>query len=498
MSSRGSNFLAIQGALFPRPGVSYVSSLAAASGATFPLTAQPFGWIGECPTGGGVLGDFRQLYGLANQTPCVFSQGSWHTLEQTGAAGFSGATLASNTTSFFDAVTYFHPTSDSFELCFVNSITSGAFTVRPDNSSNAFGFSALTNAPGAKYVTVFDNRLVFANIAAPNAFPQRVQWSARGNPELYTAPDGGFEELLDARGVITRVMTLDDRLIIFFGEEIWQGLKAPFPFTFSFSQMHPTVGTDAPWSVTETPHGLVFLGSDLNVYLLPRGSGSLVPLGGDTWRLLKENIPQRAEASPMANGVYVNEWAAYVLTYRSLSSKEQGMVFPLDRPNQAPSPIGFDKTNWAIMRLGTTSLQSNQASSSRGGQRILIADNGSSAATAAEMNSRFTSDLGAAIDCRYFTLIGNPDPTTRMHVREVRLDYRATSASSVSLRMSPDFGTTYPVDTGVALPVNAQSGQSVVGVSMTAIYPGVELRHASGHTFALQGLSAVVESMGNG
>ena len=165
---------------------------------------------------------------------------------------------------------------------------------------------------------------------------------------------------------------------------------------------------------------------------------------------------------------------------------------------EAPSPIGFDKTNWAIMRLGTTSLQSNQASSSRGGQRILIADNGSSAATAAEMNSRFTSDLGAAIDCRYFTLIGNPDPTTRMHVREVRLDYRATSASSVSLRMSPDFGTTYPVDTGVALPVNAQSGQSVVGVSMTAIYPGVELRHASGHTFALQGLSAVVESMGNG
>lgn len=485
ISSRGSNFLPYMGGLIPRPGLASFGSFSTSSG----LLQAAAGFVGDCPT----ASDRRYPVALAAGLGGVyFSQGSWSTLSQTGPAGLSNNTISASTT-FFDAVPYFHPTSDEFELCFVNDTGNQAFTWRPENASGSRCFSTLTNAPGAKYVAAFDSRLVFASILTSGGdgtdYPQRVQWSARGNPELYTAPDGGFEELLDAKGIITRLMATEDRLIVFFNREVWQGFKAPFPFTFQFLPLDRGVGTPAPWSVAQTSRGLMFLSDDYSLYLLPQG-GSPVQVAPGAARFLRETIAK--SSATLASATYIDAFDAYLLAYPGNNGKQQAIAVTMDGKYM---PWGFDGSNFTIRRLGQSSLQSLQVSLAAGPQRIMA---GTFDRNVAELNSNATNDFGTAIDCRMFTLVGNPDPTVRQNVREVRIDYRTDSASSISLRLSGDVGATYPVDTAVALPVARLSAQTVVGTGVTGVYPAIELRHASGHTFAIQGVTAVVESMGHG
>lgn len=515
-SSRGSNFFTADGGLSPRPGLRYFP-VSSGSNTSALMTLNP-GWVGEIEGIGG--GRFPVV--LSAQDPLVYSGTSWSRISQlqgSGATpiGYSRNTLLVASAAFFDAVSYYHPVSDSFELAFVQRASTLPYTFRPNELPPVF--STLTNAPGASYVAPFDNRLVFASITAiPSSsttiapatnvgYPQRVWWSARGDPETYVGPDGGFEELLDAKGFITRLMAEGgDRLIVFFENEIWQGLKVAFPFNFQFIPLTKNVGTFNPWSVAETPWGLMFLGDDLNIHVLPKG-GSPQPVGGDIWRFLRDTVFTGAGARDIANGVYHTGTGKYLLTYRSKQGTEVGVAVSLANGQATWNPIGFDRpANWQIKRMGTTSVQSLQASTAAGVERVLIVDGTSQSTTMGgfgnvlEFTSEATNDLGTAIDCRYFTTIPNPDPTQKLHVREIRLDYRQEidQSSVLSLRLSPDFGTTYPVDSLMSMPLARFSAQSRIGVSLPAIYPGVELRHASGQTFTIQGLSAVVESLGNG
>jgi hypothetical protein len=200
----------------------------------------------------------------------------------------------------------------------------------------------------------------------------------------------------------------------------------------------------------------------------------------------------------MTNGVYSEAEGGYLLTYRSVQGGEQGMFLSLRGPEPAWCPIGFDRpSGWQIQRLGISSIQTLQFSSAVAANRVLLADFGPDKANVLEWTPLATTDNGSRISCQYFTLLGNPDPTKRQIVREVRLDYRADSASSMSLRMTPDFGATYPVSVNVALPPAPLSAQTVIHVGLSAVYPGFELRHDSSQTFTIQGLSAIVEEGGN-
>jgi len=417
-------------------------------------------------------------------------------LSQTGATGLSGNTL-SQAMTYFDAVPYYNADGDRFELVFVNGVNK-AFTYAV---ANDLTFSTLTNAPFARYVATFDNRLIFANAndSTFNLFPQRVAWSERGAPSIYTAPTGGFEELLDAKGEITRLMAESDRLIIFFDSEIWQGLRIAFPFTFQFIRLEPKVGTQASWSVAHTPHGMVFLGNDLNLYLLPAG-GTPRAIGDAVWRHIRETIAPRSVAA--ANGVWDAVRGGYLLTYQTRQSTEQGVFVQFETDRVTWNPVGFDMSSgWSIRRMGTTSMATASNFLRNATERVLVADSGLTGmgnSNVLEWTSLATSDLGNPITCRYLTPLGNPNPTERQIVQEVRLDYRSVSASSMSLRISPDFGTTYPVDRGVALPPASASAQTVLGVNMSAVYPTVEFVHDSGGTFVLQGASVLLTGGGHG
>lgn len=495
-SSRGSNFISALGGLSPRPGLAAFQSFSTASG----LLGSNIGWVGQ----GSVDNRHYPVVFSDSLGGAVFRPGaSWSTLSQTGAAGLSGNTLSTAQGDFIDATPYYHPTSDAMEMCFVSQSGGAnarqAYTWRPENNSSDSLFSTLTNAPGAKYVVSFDNRLVFASIQSvvgPGSggvnFPSRIQWSARGDPETYAAPDGGFEELLDARGIITRLIATEDRLIIFFSNEIWQGFKAGFPFAFTFAPLDRTVGTRHSWSVVDTPKGTFFLGNDKNLYIIPPG-GAPQPVGGDVRRFLDAAVRFDTTGHPTVQAAYKADLNAYVLTFLGIGGGQQGVAVSLD--NQATwSPLTFG-SNISLRRFGYTSLTSVVGGTGEAGVRLIV---GTDDRNVLELTSAATSDLGTAIDCRYLAPIGNPNPRERLFVRDVRVDYRCPSASSLSVRLSPDFGATFPIDIGVALPANAQSAQTWCAGGVNAVYPSVELRHASGHTFTIQGVTVAVEGMGNG
>jgi hypothetical protein len=144
-------------------------------------------------------------------------------------------------------------------------------------------FSTLTSAPRAKYVASYDNYLVALNVRDPasatSLYVQRVQWSDRGNPSNWTAGLSGFEDLLDMKGQGTRIISDGRRMVIFSDLEIWQGVTANAPFQFVFSAIDRSVGCPYPWSVCQTPAGIVFLGTGSRPYLLPTDGGELQPIG---------------------------------------------------------------------------------------------------------------------------------------------------------------------------------------------------------------------------
>ena len=129
-------------------------------------------------------------------------------------------------------------------------------------------------------------------------------------------------------------------------------------------------------------------------------------------------------------------------------------------------------------------------------QRAMYA--GTSTGTVATFTASATSDLGSLVESQYLAVIPNDDPTRKLYVNEVRLDYRSASASSLTLRMSRDFGTSYSQSVAVALPAATLSAQTTVFVGLEAQYPCIQFQHDTGHRFALQRCEAVVTPTGRG
>src|SRR6185312_750483 len=162
-----------------------------------------------------------------------------------------------------------------------------------------------TSAPRAKFVADYDNFVLAFNVrdvgSSQSKYAQRVQWSDRGAPLTWAfggSSLAGFEDLLDAKGQGTRIMRMDDRVILFFEDEIWQGVRAVGNSSFAFSPYDRTIGTPYSWTVALTPLGLMFLGRDLMVYLLPKGGGPATPIGYPVRRQLQNRLdtPQKAWA----------------------------------------------------------------------------------------------------------------------------------------------------------------------------------------------------------
>jgi hypothetical protein len=261
------NFLPIDGKLVPRSRMSSLNtirSMLTIQGITPKRDADgtaTFLWISD-----------RTRHGLLNT-----SNGSISVASFVSAGGLGVAGIASSNFMWQYAHVYMDIADDNVLVCAPGVFSYATLHVAYQLAGAPLRYSYLTSAPKARCVGAFDNYVVAWNVEEAGGsadFATRVQWCQRGNPNNWTGEGSGFEDLLEMRGEGNRVIgTQDNRLILFSTQEIWYGLPATYPAQFQFYPLERSIGCIAPMTVTETDLGVLFLGTDLNLRLLPVGGG---------------------------------------------------------------------------------------------------------------------------------------------------------------------------------------------------------------------------------
>lgn len=352
-------------------------------------------------------------------------------------------------------------------------------------------FSSLTGAPRATTIAAFDNFLLAANIRSGGSdYVQRIQWSDRGSASSWTNGLAGFEDLLQMRGDITRLLPLENRIIVLGENEVWQGYRSDFPTLFVFQPVDTAVGCPYPWTAAVTPRGIIFLGRDYHVYLLPKEGGVPVSIGQRLHRSIRKIIdhPERAWAAWDHSGdVYQLNYAV-----KGGSGRPQRAVWlDVDSGTWAPQsydPVGgslsltrgfeiqlsSSATTWgALQAAGITWASINATWADLAGaseERAILA--GSSSGTLYYFNSAATSDNGTPVRSYWqsSSLAGDTPSTTKTMTR-LYVDYQADSSSSLSVSISQNQGGSFERNRQIALPTASGVSQARADVYVPARYP---------------------------
>lgn len=454
------NFMMRDGSLRPRPTLSQHTS-----------NANP---LSQFVTGGfevqsSLATRYNLLSGITNFA--WYSASSYSPLSYVSSQGRS--TPPSLTTA--DRVDFnqiYEPTND--EMLAIASVTSSYQTMFCWKSGTTI-FSTLTQAPRARWNAVLDNFVLAANIrdvgSAQSKYVQRIQWSDRGNPFSWTpaaASLAGNQDLLDATGQISRLIAQESRLVIFFEEEIWVGVRGSFPNTFVFSPLDRSLGTPYGKTCADTPKGIVFLARDFMVYLLPKEGGPAVPIGQEVRAHLRDNIgtpenawavydalnglwglyyPTRAIGDLPQRALWLNiqtgAWAPQRwdrVAPRNLTAGWPGLL-ATGTGGQSWSDLSATGITWSGLSATGKSWADISPSSAFGQQTTYI---GSSNGTIWYLNKSASSDDGTKREARWRSNgFGGDDPEHQKCVNGFRLDYTAGADSQVSVKFSRDQGTTF-------------------------------------------------------
>lgn len=407
-----------------------------------------------------------------------------------------------------DAFLIYDPVADDNATVFCNDKDQTFIWGGPNVSASSGTYSSLTNAPIALTGCYFDDRLVFGAITdGGTRYPQRVQWSARGNPSIYTEPTGGFEELTGMNGGVRKVVADVGRVVIFGEKEIWAGYRAPFPFDFRFEPIHKSLGIMDIKTAQETPIGIVFQGSDANVYALPAGGSSPIPIG----QPIADRLRYRQGALFSFEGVGCSAYdgwnGKYFLwpaepTPDSVAAASQNAGYAYDIATRT----------WSHVSSHATVISALAVSADPQAGRFPCVWLGLSGSTVARMpprhlyasanSSALTNDLSSTFSAWALFPIGNPNPSRKMYVDHLLIDYSNISCvggSTLTVACSADFGQTYDKQVGVSLPQTTYSRQTLVRLAYSAVYPSIELRYESqrtGFDIRIQRITAMVEDIG--
>lgn len=361
--------------------------------------------------------------------------------------------------------------------------------------------SAIAGSPGARYVTAFNDYLLAANIADAGAvLPQRVQWSDRGSASSWTGGASGFQDLLGAKGGITRLLTLERRVIVFFEDEIHEGTAVDFPFTFNFQPLDTDIGCPFPWTAAKTPRGIVFMARNLQLYLLPKEGGTAQPIGAPLHRRLRDSIVQPAKAFGAYDGI--NDF--YHLYYSSgASGNFANRAAFLHFATGAWAPQSFDTQRLVLTRAFTAPISTSRASTwddfstfqptvtwndmteswddlmGVGNERqAVVALSGSTVfeySSTMSQDSRESSNGSTAGVARVAYWDAKPfganAPPVQKTITCVDVEYVAPSASSLTMRTSADQGKTFNTGIGLSLMTASNVTQMPADVYQPARYP---------------------------
>jgi hypothetical protein len=460
---------------------------------------------------GPVTGGFNLVSSTGSNYPMISGQtklayfssvsAAWSELSYTSSGGRS-TPLSQTTTQYSDMVQSYEPVADEM----VAVIAAGSYQTLFTWKAGAATYSSITSAPRAKYLTTADNFVLAANVrdsgSQQSYYVQRVQWSDRGGPLTWafsTSNIAGFEDLLDAKGEITRITTLDNIVVVFFRDEIWQGVRQNTgSAAWSFTPLDRTVGCSYPWTVTTTPLGTVFLARNYMVYLLPKGGGPAAPIGNDVRRWLAGRITNPSLAwSSFDPATYT-----YRLHYATTGSggtpteaiwlnigenswapqnyEDVGATFALTRGFMATRDVPTPDITWNSL-LSTTEAWNSVTSS----WRDLYGTNAGQVQSMA---------MGSSVGSMYYEGTGNTDtdwpvlatwrsqaldqdsPGVMGVLQEVRMDYKANSLSTVTFRASRDQGATWEADVVQGLPSTPAQGLKYFYPYVAAPYPTFEVQ----------------------
>jgi len=438
-------------------------------------------------------------YPFASTTtrPQWYSNGSWSFLSYVSAGGINDAPSAS-TTSYFDVDQIYYDTGD--QMCAI--VASPSYQSLYIWQSNTTVFSTLSFAPRARYVTSFDNFLIGGNIKQGTTnLVQRVEWSDRGSIATWlanaaTGSLAGYADLLDMKGQITRLIGHDNRVVVFSDQEVWAGGRVDYPAAFDFQPLDRTVGAPYSWTVAKTPNGLIWLGNDYNVYLLPKGGAQAQPIGTQIQPELQSNLtaPERA-------------WAVY-----NTVNNQYELYYPITGGSGYPqTALALDirtgswfkqsfNTEFSLTRGWLGSLSNVQAGllwsqmtttwGGYGGTWGSTATTYSGGADAVHAGlstgticyfSAGTTDLGVAMESIWRSGgLGGVEPYRSKTLNEIRVDYTADSASSLTVKVSADQGATFDTGMRVALASTSNETQTRATMYVNSRYPVFEVTTETG------------------
>ena len=329
-------------------------------------------------------------------------------------------------------------------------------------------YSYLTGAPKANCLGAFDNYVIAFRTSGG---PTRVQWCVRGEPTNWSGEGSGFEDLLEMRGYGTAVKGLGDRLVLFSSAEIWYGLRATYPAQFQFYPLDRTVGCPFPRTIQETEHGLVFLGSDHQMRLIPVAGGPSQPIAPGLAPVLR-----RLELS----ATHQQDWGVYdpytklyyLFVDRSITGNApfQSLVV-----NTQTGEWGFNNMEAIDPYTGIShALEKTTHAASEG---VFLA---TSTGTFYSLNSLLATDSGSTVTATYRSgPIATDLPANWKQVTAVELDYRATSASTVTLKISQDGNTYETTGRAVSLPSATVAGRAQAQMYLGGAFPSLEIASTS-------------------
>lgn len=426
-----------------------------------------------------------------------YSNGSWSKLSYVSANGVNAPPSATSN-DFYDIVQTYYPDID--EMVWMAGCES--YQTLYTGSAGSATFSTVSSAPMAKYLTTLNDYVLAFNIKSGSSrFVQRVQWSDRGGPFTWTpstSNNAGLEDLLSAKGQGTAIKELDTRVILFFEHEIWQGIPGQGARIFDFAPLDRTIGTTFTWTIQKTPLGLIFLGPDFMLYLIPKDGSQAVPVGKPVQRRLRDTI----DLPSKAHAVYDEQLNAYRLFYAVRGGPgypTEEFVFNLLEHNFAPQTYALATGTRAITRAFPAYSQSATAgltwsdistagytwdtipfkwnqmlSTSTNVNRTIFA--GSSDGTVYQLSSLYTTDDGTPVEARWRTsALGGDFPEGIKQVNAVLVDCATQVMSHLTVRVSRDGGASFDVGQQVTFGASSIETQAAAWVATPALFPMVEL-----------------------
>lgn len=455
------------------------------------LTPRPRLSTGTNPLGDIPTGAFQHFDVLGQQYPMLFSSATasqfnsaWQTL--TYASGTSNNPPTGGSRDFVFGTSVYLPRADANLAVWVNGVDP-AFVW-----TNGTTYSTLTQSYIAKDVTIANNRLLYWNVRYLSSTTQlatRMAWTAAGNPEDTTSFVGpGYVDLLDMRGVGTRVFAVGDQVVAATDQEIWRGVFVGDPYTYDFRRVTSQVGIPYARAAINIPEGLFFVGGDLMVY---RGL-ELDPVGKAIHRTLHNGVADPATMffgyhadAKMLSLYYTDTVGSYPnrsLTLNLATGQWMPQKFQQNLAVGFQSFMASSATTWGALGgpLSGNMLTYNQL--------LGLSTKGFSEAVAASAGTVYTFDHSSASDDgqpAYEEATLGPlfagIPQYRKYIDTVRVDVQADSASSLSVSLSGDNGQSFPGEVAFAVSASSNGSQYVARPGgVNGVYPLIRIRSTGG------------------